>query len=147
MIGQRITAALSLKGVMQKQLAEHMRVKDNVVSYWCSGSRTPSAMQIVEIAKHLGVSTDYLLGVSSVPTTDKDLQFVCDYTGLSEENIEFFKSTQYPISKEFVRFVMHTNYFDRADDTTVYVLHDQKISACYFTDRTPITTERKGDRP
>lgn len=36
-IGKRIAAALATQNVMQKQLAERLGVKPNIVSYWCSG--------------------------------------------------------------------------------------------------------------
>ena len=51
-------------------------------------NRRFNASQIIQIANYLNVSTDYLLGVIDVTTTDKDLQFVCDYTGLKEETIK-----------------------------------------------------------
>lgn len=88
MIGQRINAALAEKNVKQKELAEYLAVTDNTVSYWCSGKRTPNTEQIMQISKKLKVSADYLLGLSDAPTNDKDLQFVCEYTGLSQEAVE-----------------------------------------------------------
>lgn len=42
----------------------------------------------VYLAKFYGVSVDYLLGLAKEPTTDKDLNFVCEYTGLSKAAIE-----------------------------------------------------------
>ncbi|WP_417717690.1 helix-turn-helix domain-containing protein [Ruminococcus sp.] len=93
-IGKRITAALAIKNVMQKQLAERLGVKPNIVSYWCSGQRTPNAAQIAEIAKVLGVSADYLLGVSIAPTTDKELRYICDYTGLSDRVVRLLHASR-----------------------------------------------------
>ena len=43
--------------------------------------------KIAALAKHYGVSSDYLLGLSPYPTTNKDLEFVCRYTGLSEDSV------------------------------------------------------------
>ena len=34
------------------------------------------------------MSADYLLGLSNTPTTNKNIQFICDYTGLEENTIE-----------------------------------------------------------
>ena len=42
-------------------------------------------------AEYFNVSADYLLGLTDAPTNDKDLRFVCDYTGLSEEAVESIK--------------------------------------------------------
>ena len=87
-ISSRIKSALAMNNTLQRELAKQLNVKDNIVSYWCKGHRTPNTSQIIQIANYLNVSTDYLLGVTDVTTTDKDLQFVCDYTGLKEETIK-----------------------------------------------------------
>lgn len=53
----------------------------------------------VKLADYFNVSTDYILGVTDVATTDKDLKFVCDYTGLKEvainslHNIKKYKNS------------------------------------------------------
>lgn len=86
-IGSRINSALAMNNTLQKELAKQLNVKDNIVSYWCKGDRTPNTSQIIQIANYLNVSTDYLLGVTDVATTDKDLKFVCEYTGLNETAI------------------------------------------------------------
>lgn len=86
-IGQRINAALAIKPTRQKELAEKLNITANTVSFWCSGKRTPNSEQLIQIAKILGVSTDFLLGLSDAPTSDKDLQFICDYTGLNLEAV------------------------------------------------------------
>lgn len=46
---------------------------------------------VVKLAKYFNVSADYLLGLSDAKTNDKDLQTVCDYTGLSVDNIEILQ--------------------------------------------------------
>lgn len=89
-IGSRINSALAMNNTLQKELAKQLNVKDNIVSYWCKGDRTPNTTQIIQIANCLNVSTDYLLGITDVATNDKDLKFVCEYTGLDEKTIDFF---------------------------------------------------------
>ncbi len=39
------------------------------------------------LAKHYGVSTDYLAGLSEVPVVDINLRTICEYTGLSSKAI------------------------------------------------------------
>ncbi len=90
-IGQRINAALAKKDVKQKELAEYIGFApntENTVSYWCSGKRTPNAEQIIKISKRLNVSADYLLGLTESYTTDKDLRFICETTGLNEKTVQ-----------------------------------------------------------
>ena len=86
-IGKRINALLGEQDRKQKELANHLGVTDNTISYFCSGKRTPNTAQIGLIAAFFNVSTDYLLGRTDAWTTDKDLKFVCEYTGLSEEAV------------------------------------------------------------
>ncbi len=86
LIGKRINETLAIKDVKQKDLAKVIGVTDNTISYFVSGKRTPNTEQIIEIAKFLNVSADYLLGLSTNMTTDAELQAVCEFTRLSEEN-------------------------------------------------------------
>lgn len=41
-----------------------------------------------KIADYYGVSTDYLLGRTNIPTTDTEIKAVCEYTGLSEKAVK-----------------------------------------------------------
>lgn len=47
------------------------------------GKRGVSYMKVATLAKHYGVSTDYLCGLSGVETPNKELQEICEYVGLS----------------------------------------------------------------
>lgn len=87
-IGKRINALLAKKFKRQKDLATALGVNDNTISYFVSGKRMPNTEQIIKISDFFGVSADYLLGLSDTPTTDKDIQFICGYTGLSEKSVE-----------------------------------------------------------
>ena len=91
-IGQRIVELLKKTNRKQNELAKHLNIMRNVISYFCSGRRKPNVLQIVEIAKFFDVTTDYLLGLSCAGTTDINLKEVCDYTGLSVEAIDFIKN-------------------------------------------------------
>lgn len=86
-IGQRINAALASSNITQKVLAKQLEVTDNTVSYWCNGHRVPNIEQLIKISSFLSVSTDYLLGLSNVPTTDLNIREICEYTGLSEKSV------------------------------------------------------------
>lgn len=85
-IGMRINGALG--DVTQKELAEHLKVKPNVISYFCKGDRTPNTEQIIMIADYLNVSADYLLGRTKTPSIDEDIQQACKTTGLSEDAVK-----------------------------------------------------------
>lgn len=88
MIGCRINELLAINDVKQKELAAYLSISDNIVSYFVKGTRVPNTEQIIKISKYFNVSTDYLLGLTDVKTTDTDLKMIVDYTGLSEECID-----------------------------------------------------------
>lgn len=54
------------RGYNQKELAERTGLTEAAVSKYLSGYRTPHLEILVVLAKALGVTTDYLLGVESV---------------------------------------------------------------------------------
>lgn len=87
-IGKRINTLLAKHDKSQKELAEYIGVLPNVISYFCKGTRTPNTEQIIKIADFFDVTTDYLFGRTDIETTDTTIQGVCEYTGLSEYNIE-----------------------------------------------------------
>lgn len=62
-IGNRISNALSKKGISQKQLAERINLSEAVVSRYISGEREPKANILANIATALNTTSDYLLGI------------------------------------------------------------------------------------
>jgi transcriptional regulator with XRE-family HTH domain len=63
-VGARISKLLTYRGVLQKELAGHLGVTDNTVSYFCNGARLPNVQQMIKIADFLKVPADYLLGLT-----------------------------------------------------------------------------------
>lgn len=96
-IGERINILLAIQDKKQKDLAAALCVADNTISYFVSGRRMPNTEQITKISDFFGVSADYLLCLSDTPTTDKDIKFICDYTGLEEKSVKIlnlYKNTK-----------------------------------------------------
>ncbi|MFN7137737.1 MAG: helix-turn-helix domain-containing protein [Limisphaerales bacterium] len=60
-IPKRLTETRQLAKLSQTDLAKRLEVSASLISYWESGTRKPSDEQLQEIARHLGVSLDYLL--------------------------------------------------------------------------------------
>ncbi|MCH5348670.1 MAG: helix-turn-helix transcriptional regulator [Oscillospiraceae bacterium] len=83
-IGTRINSALAFANKKQKDLAAHLGVPDNTISYFCSGKRVPNAEQIIKISEFLKVSSDYILGLNENPSTNPDITNACNVTGLDE---------------------------------------------------------------
>ena len=61
LLGERITALRRAKGLNQKQLAEKLSISPSAIGMYEQGRREPSLALIVELAKILSVSTDFLL--------------------------------------------------------------------------------------
>jgi hypothetical protein len=69
-IGTRIRAARDARGWTQFQLGIVLGRRDTEVSRWERGALTPRAAAIAEVALALGVSADYLLGLTSEMVLD-----------------------------------------------------------------------------
>lgn len=89
LIGDRISKALSLRDMKQKDLAEKLGITANTVSYFCSGARIPNIEQMIKISDCLKVTTDYLLG----KTEDPEIRpAATDELGLSKEAVSWIKN-------------------------------------------------------
>lgn len=73
----------------QAQVAKKLSTQRQVISYHENGSRQPTISDIIFYSKLYGVSADYLLGLSSIPSTNLEIKSICEKTGLSENAAEF----------------------------------------------------------
>lgn len=62
----RLDQARKEKGLTQRELANRVGVTEVSISRYVNGARVPKGPIVVNIAKALGVSVDYLVGTSSV---------------------------------------------------------------------------------
>lgn len=94
-IGKRIKKLRQEKNIKQKEIAQELSCMREVVSYYENGQRNISVTALIKLAKLFNVSSDYLLGLSDVKSTDTNIKSICDYTGLSETAINnLHNSTQ-----------------------------------------------------
>lgn len=84
----RLTKLRENTGKKRQEVADELKISRASLEYYEKGKRKPDIEVLVKIAEYYKVSTDYLLGLSIAPTTNKDIQFICDYTGLSEEVVK-----------------------------------------------------------
>lgn len=85
---QRLTELREKAGKKRQEVADDLGISRASLEYYEKGKRKPDTDILFRIAKYFNTSADYLIGLSDVPTTDKDLKFVCEYTGLSEKAVE-----------------------------------------------------------
>ena len=95
-IGDRITKALAITDVKQKDVAKELDIEDNRISKFCSGVLQPNLAQLIKISKLLNVSADYLLGLSEVPQIDPKSESIykelCDLRDQHEQLIADIKN-------------------------------------------------------
>lgn len=61
---ERLNETLKEKNLSQNALAQKIFMSQGVVNNYCTGKREPSLDVLISICKELGVSADYLLGLS-----------------------------------------------------------------------------------
>ena len=67
MLGQRISELRTAFGWSQVDLAKRLGVAKQTVSNWENENIQPSIEMLVRLAKLFGITTDYLLGLDSIP--------------------------------------------------------------------------------
>lgn len=81
------------KKLTQETFAEKLHCNRQKIADWERGKSAPSAEDLVLLSKVFDVSADYILGISDTFTTDSEMKFVCNYTGLSEGAVNFLRFT------------------------------------------------------
>ena len=92
---QRLRKAMQLHGETQAEVGDAIGKTRQAVGYYADGSSSPDWETLAKIAKHLGVSTDWLLGLSNTPAIDDKARSACDFLGLSLDSARFlYKNKQ-----------------------------------------------------
>jgi len=87
-IGERIKTLRDEAGLNQKEFGDKYHLSQNDVTLIENGYKTVSYELLLDIAKDYNQSTDYFIKENGVRANNPDLQYICDYTGLSEKAIE-----------------------------------------------------------
>jgi len=85
-IGKRIQTLRKRKGWSQEMLAEKLNISRNTLTKLEGGFRDFKTTEMLSIAKALGVSTDYLLGLE--PACDHATADICKETALAPEAVD-----------------------------------------------------------
>lgn len=67
----------------QRDMAEIAQCTEKTYRSWAAGN-PPNAFHLVNLASHFGVSSDYLLGLSDIPSKNMDVRALHDDIGFSE---------------------------------------------------------------
>ena len=75
-----------------RTVAKEIGISPAALSKYRNDASEAGINNLVKIAKYFNLSTDYLLGLTEAPTTDKDLRYIIDYTGLSFKAVNHLHS-------------------------------------------------------
>lgn len=87
-LAERMTELRKKHNFTQEDIAKYLDCNRATVANYENGKRQPDYNTLIKLAKRYNVTTDYLLGVTDVTTTNIALKFICDYTGLSEKSVD-----------------------------------------------------------
>lgn len=78
-IGERIRQTRQLRGYSQQELASKIGISMNSLYHYEKNRKTPSAEVVAKLAEALGVSADYLLGLTDDPAPKEKLFDISQY--------------------------------------------------------------------
>ena len=84
----RLRGCMEKQGITQSELAQDINKTRQAVNNYTLGETVPDADTLILISKRLGVSVDYLLGLSDAAAIDTNIQDIHKLTGLSEKAID-----------------------------------------------------------
>lgn len=146
----RLRALMEKTGTTQQVLADKTDCTRQAIAQYTGGLNAPNVDKLVSIARYFGVSVDYLLGLSDAETDDKDIQFICDYTGLSEEAVSnlheysndsniLFNSFSEDPDNRYLDFINYLLTFDIIDADVLFKVNVYKQNINFYSESTDIT--------
>jgi transcriptional regulator with XRE-family HTH domain len=87
---QRLNDILRDKEITQDQLCKDTSIGASSISAYRNGLTDPTIINLRKMANRIGVSCDYLLGLSEVKSPNPKINEIEAYTGLSEDAIAIF---------------------------------------------------------
>ena len=96
-MGARIAALRRAAGLSQAELAQQLQISASAMGMYEQGRREPSVQILVNLARVLGVSTDYLLTGNSAQN-DRFQQLLLDRIASADRHLE--KRPDRPFSRQ-----------------------------------------------
>ena len=94
------------KKLSLQKIAQDLNVTAQSLSLYEKGQRTINIDLLKRTAEYFKVSSDYLIGISDVATVDTNVKSICEYTGLTEENIKLLNTLKElkEIEKKLIKY-------------------------------------------
>lgn len=108
LFGYNLRKLRNEKGISQQALSNELQISKAALSYYENGQRVPDIDTLKKVAVYFNVSADFMLGLSEVSSSDKDIKDVCAYTGLKEEVIK--KIINSPDEKSSIKIPLPLSY-------------------------------------
>jgi transcriptional regulator with XRE-family HTH domain len=83
------------RGLSQSDLAKELNISRGSVSFYENGSRSPDIKVLADICNYFHVSSDWLIGISSVKSPSIEIRAIGAVTGLTEDAINALVKNQH----------------------------------------------------
>lgn len=93
-LNEMVDARAKEKGITKKAIADEIGVSQTAFSNYLRGKRTPQGSTLKLFATYFKVSTDYIQGISDIPSIDLTIREICSRTGLSQKALECLMKLQ-----------------------------------------------------
>ena len=87
-LGNRIKSRRQALNLSQSELSRQLNCTQAALSQYENGNREPALNDLANIARYLNTTTDYLLGLTDIASTEGEVKIIGDYLGLTEESIK-----------------------------------------------------------
>ena len=73
MLNNRLKILINEKGVLQKNVAEYLKISANAYSFYEKGERIPNVETLNKLSDYYNISIDYILSKSNIKESTEDL--------------------------------------------------------------------------
>lgn len=107
----------------RENIAKAFGCDTSLITKHYTGKRDVTAEYIVKYAKYFNVSADYLLGLTTVKSTDIGIKNICEYTGLDEKSVQKLHLISKPLREKaedyypFNDFITEDMFYGRIEYT------------------------------
>lgn len=121
----RLNKELEAQNIDQDVFSQNLKISTGALSNYRNGIRFPQANILLKMAKELGCSTDYLLGLSKLKSPDENFKTVHKLTGLSDKAIEVLRS-ELELDKEARKSNPTNSIFRDGINTISYLIENEQ---------------------
>lgn len=110
-----LRSLIAQNGTTITALAKVLGISRQAVSQYADGTGQPNVDKLAMIADYFGVSADYLLGLSDIPTRNETIQGVHKLTGISQKAVSSLTVEKALGSKDIadlISYLIESEQFD-----------------------------------